>query len=285
MSNNCTNSESTTFAYLDGELEELDVRDFESHLSGCTSCQEELDSAMSEHSALRMHLQSPPAAPEGLEARMMIALDSEEFEQRKQRRQQRRQQWLSWSLPTGASVLAAAALVLFMWSDLQSSDTAQPQSSQVTRDTARQHFQDTPLFVSGDPSTVGRGAGQYLNRSVAPPQFSTQQKVRLLGWTPSSVNGKQSATIVYEVVNRTGRHEMRVNLVPRQSLDLLSQRKLTLAGSSYWVDSAYGVQTVTVDAGESIAYVFSSDLSIEVLLSLVTQTDIVNTLRPGNSPR
>lgn len=276
MSNTCADNDSTRVSYLDGELEELELREFETHVADCPNCRQELEAAMGAHTALRAHLAAPPEASDLLRSRLNLALDQEDRAQGRERRKR----WLSWSIPAGASALAAAALLLFVWSDLRTPDSGPAQSSQVTRDTARQHFQDTPFFVSNDPGSVGRSAGNYLNRRVAPPRFSSQQQVRLLGWTPASVNGKQSATIVYEIVNRTGRHEMRVNLVPSQSLDLASHHKSSFNGTNYWVDSAYGVQTVTVLAGESIAYVFSSDLSVKALVGLVTQTDIVNTLRP-----
>jgi hypothetical protein len=170
-----------------------------------------------------------------------------------------------------------AALTLFVWTDLQSQKAPVAKSSQVTRDVARQHLQEKPLFVAGDRGSVDRSAASYLDYPVNAPRFSST-KVRLLGWTPAQLGGKQSATFVYEVIDRRGRHEMNVHAVKRSEIDVSAQAKLNMDGAELWIDNAYGFNTVTYAGSESLAYVFSSDMAADALIDLVTNTDLVNML-------
>ncbi len=274
MSNICADIETSQIPYLDGELEDGDLQEFETHITDCDDCQHRLETVMQSHTELRAILQATPPASDLLMKRVSLALDAED----QQKRHAQRQNWMRWSMPFGASALAVAALALFVWSDLAASEEGQvAKSSQVTQDAARQHFQESPLFVSEDRSSIGRGAAGYLRTPVSAPRFATQN-VRFLGWTPSQLGGKQSVAFVYEVVNRTGRHEVRVNAAALDSLQLQSAEMKSANGFEYWTDTAYGFQTVTVKRGETIAYVFSSDLSLSSLLGLVTNTDIVNSL-------
>lgn len=278
MSNTCTDVQATLSTYLDGELETVDLREFESHVSDCADCQSQLETADRAHSAMRVHLQNTPKAPDLLRKRLSLALDQED----QARQKVQRRQLLAWSLPAAASALAVAALALFIYTDINARSEAPAatvaESSQVTRDAARQHLQERPLMVAGDRGSVARSAASYLNHPVSAPRFSST-KVRLLGWTPAQLGGKQSATFVYEVIDRTGRHEMNVHAVKRSEIDVSKQAKLKLdGGAELWADSAFGFNTVTYVGTDSIAYVFSSDMSARALVDLVTNTDIVNVL-------
>ena len=182
-------------------------------------------------------------------------------------------------MPAAASALAVAALTLFIWTDLNTqSAPATVQTSQVTRDAARQHLFEKPLMVGTDHTTVGRSATNYLNQPVQAPRFSST-KVRLLGWMPTQLAGKQSATFVYEVTDRKGRHQVNVHAVKRNEIDLSSQTTIELdGGAKLSVDSALGFTTVTYAGSQPLAYVFSSDMSAEALLGLVTNADVANML-------
>lgn len=274
MSNTCTDIQATLSTYLDAELDNADLRDFEGHVGDCADCQQTLALAERSHTALRAHLSNTPKASDLLRKRLENALDQED----KVLERQRRKEWFAWSLPAAASALAVAALSLFIWTDLnQPTETATTQTGQVTRDAARQHLLDKPLFIGNDRTSVGRGATDYLNLPVQAPRFSST-KVRLLGWTPAQLAGKQSATFVYEVVDRKGRHQVNVHAVKRSEIDISSQITLEVSGAKLAVDSALGFTTVTYAGSEGLAYVFSSDMSAEELIVLVTNTDIFNML-------
>lgn len=274
MTNTCTDVQATLSTYLDAELENTDLREFETHIADCSSCRGSLELVERSHGALRLHLRDTPKASDMLRKRLGNALDQEDA----QRHVAQRRQWLSWSLPAAASAVAVAALALFVWNDLNpQSQDLRAQSSQVTRDAARHHLQDQPLFVSSDRGSIAQSAATYLEQPVQAPRFSSTQ-VRLLGWTPVQLDGKQSATFVYEVMNQQGRHKMNVHAVKRSDIDVRSQSKLRIDGAELWIDSAMGFNTVTYVGSQSLAYVFSSGMSTESLVDLVTNTDIVNML-------
>jgi hypothetical protein len=274
MSNTCTDIQATLSTYLDAELDNADLREFESHVVDCSDCQIILESAERSHSALRMHLRDTPKASDLLRKRLAGALDQED----KSLQRKRRREWFAWSMPAAASAVAVAALALFIWTDLnpQTEVTSVP-SSQVTHDAARQHLQERPLIVSNDRKVMGRSATDYLNQPVQAPRFASN-KVHLMGWTPAQLAGKQSAAFVYEVIDRKGRHRVNVHAVKRSDIDLSSHRKLKIAGAELSVDRALGFTTVTYAGPGELVYVFSSDMTAESLMYLVTNTDIVNTL-------
>jgi anti-sigma factor RsiW len=278
MPNACADIQATLSAYLDAELQDVEVREFETHLSDCNACQESFALAEQGHSALRSYLRATPPASDFLNKKILLSLDKEDEAQKRAAR-------ANWfSIPVVASAVAAAALALFAWSDLVAPQKEAPaqvaKSSQVTKDVARQHLREAPLFVSNDRGTVGRGAADFLNTDVRAPRFSSQE-VKLLGWTPAQLGGKQSATFVYEVTNRTGRHRVHAHAVALADIDFRSQTRLVIDGAELWVDGAYGFNTVTYHPRDGrLAYVFSSDMGLDALTAMVTRTDTVNTLRP-----
>ncbi len=276
MPNACDDIRSTQCAYLDAELQDVEVREIEMHLTECPSCQESFETAEQEHSALRAHLRAAAPPSDFLNKKIMAALDAEDAN----RIRAERSAWLS--IPAIASAVAAAALVLFLWTSFIPGKHKVPvaKSSQVTQDVARQHLRETPLFVSNDRRTVGRGAADFLNTPVRAPRFSSQG-VKLLGWTPAQLGGKQSATFVYEVTNQTGRHRVHAHAVALANVDLQSQSRIVIDGAELWVDGAYGFNTVTYHPQNSrLAYVFSSDMSVDALVAMVTRSDTVNMLLP-----
>tara|TARA_R110002096_G_scaffold171490_8_gene344628 strand:- start:25938 stop:26771 length:834 start_codon:yes stop_codon:yes gene_type:complete len=277
MPNACADIQATLSAYLDAELQDVEVREFETHLSDCARCQGSFEQAEQGHSALRSHLRATPPASDFLNKKILLSLDKEDAA----RKRAARTNW--FSIPVAASAVAAAALALFVWSDLVAPQQDAPvarKSSQVTQDVARQHLREAPLFVSNDRGTVGRGAADFLNTDVRAPRFSSQE-VKLLGWTPAQLGGKQSATFVYEVTNQTGRHRVHAHAVALADIDFRSQTKLVIEGAELWVDGAYGFNTVTYHPRDGrLAYVFSSDMGLDALVAMVTRTDTVNTLRP-----
>ena len=78
MLNTCEDIQSIFSSYLDEELHNSDLREFESHVSGCEDCQESLQIHEREHSALRAHLRATPSAPDLLKKRLSLALDAED---------------------------------------------------------------------------------------------------------------------------------------------------------------------------------------------------------------
>lgn len=276
MPDPCTDIHNALSTYLDAELQGSELQEFERHLTLCEPCGDMLAAAEREHLSLRRHLATPPQAPDLLRQRIMNALEEEDETQRNQQRRH----WLAWTLPNGAAVAAAAALMLFLWTDFQTAEVPAVNSSQVTKDAARQHINESPLVVIGDRSAITRSAARFMDAPVVAPRFSSTE-IRLLGWKPGQLNGKQSANFVYEVPRRTGKHQVSVHAVARHDLherSLSGQKRLEFDGAILWIDSAYGFNTVTYKGVHGVAYVFSSDMKLEELVHLVTNSDIINML-------
>lgn len=272
MSPACSENAKLVPAYLDDELAESDLREFEGHLTDCQPCKDGLACAQREHRAMRAHLK-PPAAPDLLRAKLCRSLDEADEQERHERLARLR----AWSLPAVACVVAACALALFSYRELKGPATIAGESA-ITRDAARKHFIESPMVVSDDRGMVARSAGNFLSTPVRPPRFS-HQGVSLLGWEPGHLDGRQAATFVYELArHRTGRHRVNVHVLGAHDLDLSAQTKRVIEGRELWIDEALGMNTVTYRSDGTIAYVFTSDMALDELLQLVTQTDILMVL-------
>ena len=108
MAVHCNDFEALTQAYLDEELAEHELTDFESHRSNCSDCRALLAAETAFREILRRRL-APPAAPGHLISSIQGILDNEDNLRATANRGKR---W-SWVLPSTASVAAAAAVILF----------------------------------------------------------------------------------------------------------------------------------------------------------------------------
>jgi hypothetical protein len=173
-------------------------------------------------------------------------------------------------------MVAAAALALFVWKDLSAPSPAEVAraSSQVTRAAARQHFDATPLVVSNDRSMVSRSATRYMQAPVQVPEFSTDD-VRLIGWQPTQLDGRQSATFIFDVLLSGRLHRVNLHAVNLDHVDLSSQQRVVVGSVPLWIDHAYGYHTVTFEGPRNLGYVFSSNMNVDALVSLVAHSDLV----------
>ena len=71
---------------------------------------------------------------------------------------------------------------------------------------------------------------------------------------------------------------MNVHAVKRGAIDVAGQVKLNIGGAELSIDNALGFTTVTYSGSNALSYVFSSDMSAEALVDLVTNTDLLNVL-------
>ena len=117
MAIHCTDFEALAHTYIDGELANEDVFEFESHVEECDECCQLLAAETTFRSVLRNQL-CPPVAPAQLLTRIQATLDHEDL-QRKRDEQSKR--W-SWALPGAAFLVAAAALIVFV-TNLRTTET------------------------------------------------------------------------------------------------------------------------------------------------------------------
>lgn len=273
MQNSCEDIRTTLMTYLDDELETADQQQFEDHVSGCSSCSALLEEEKGWHTELREKLQASVALPDSLWERVTQGLDGEDADLRDRRRSRA----LHSVFPVFAATLAAAALLLFVWSEVRAPSTPAAPSRRVSRDAAREHLQGSPLFVSQDRASVRQGAARYLAQPVRTPQFFSKE-IRLLGWTPGRLAGKPSAVFVYQLRDRSGLHRINVHLVDRSVLDIESLTPVRASGIELRATSAFGLQTVIFAGSGDVAYVFTSDLPLDRLATLAAQSDVVNVL-------
>jgi len=284
MSSSCSDIQNTLYAYLDDELANAELLDFEHHLSGCENCKKSCEEALQAHADLRRHLQATPEPSKELVDKIRISLNKEE------RFVWRQNVSNCFSLPNFATTVAFAMLAFFVWTHLfqqplssqssmassealamsqtgQSAPLQVMPASKLVQAVAQQHWNSSSIVNAVQTApVVGRALSAANTLSFQPPNIS------LLGWLPAHVEGQQSATFVYEVrannlSSRVHVHAIRKDLVPLH-------RQSKLQGMNLWVDQAMGVHTVTVVKG-ALAYVFSSRMKLASLVALVSNSKIV----------
>jgi anti-sigma factor RsiW len=100
----CTSIDTLATVYLDAELADEELRDFEMHVRECAACRGRVEAERELIATLRRRL-ATAIAPAGLRARLTRDLDAED---RKQQRVIRCRRIGSWALVTG--ILGALAL-------------------------------------------------------------------------------------------------------------------------------------------------------------------------------
>lgn len=112
MTSLCASIDTLAMTYLDDELADEELRDFEMHLIDCAACRARVDAEREALADLRGKL-APPATPDVVRARLFDRLDAEDA---RAAREERKSRVAGWALPGAASFAAVAALALFAWS-------------------------------------------------------------------------------------------------------------------------------------------------------------------------
>jgi anti-sigma factor RsiW len=263
MTKHCDSIDTLAMTYLDGELADEELRDFELHLLGCPGCRERLDAEQAELGELRRRL-APPPAPDLLRARIARALDDED---RTTSRAQWRARLRSWALPGSASLAAAAALVVFV--------AVRPASDggPVTRTAVRQHMRNAPLEVTGAATTPW--IREHYNPDVEPPRFANSH-VRVAGARLTDVMDREGLQIFYEVTSDRGqRYALRNVVFDARGIELPGE-PMVIGGREIKVDQYRGFHSVSFRDVDGRAYVFTSaDLSRDQLVELVVNSNLL----------
>ena len=264
MTKHCDSIDSLAMTYLDGELADEELRDFELHMLGCAGCRGKVDGEAETLADLRRKL-APPPAPELLRARIARALDAED---RKAARADLRSRVGSWLLPGAATVAAAAALLVFV--AMRTPDSA---GEPVTRIAVRQHMRGAPLEVTGAATTPW--IQRHYSPEVEPPRFA-DSAARVAGARLTDVMGRQALQIFYDVTSRQGGHYgMQTFIFDGRGVQLEGQ-PLTVGGRDLRIDEYDGYRVVLFRDVDGLAYVFTSDdLSRDQLVDLVGNSNLV----------
>lgn len=245
MPTHCHDIETLLPTYLDGELAAHDHLSFEHHMADCAGCRDRVLAEGAYRARVR-ELLTPPPAPADVEARMREMLDREDEQVRSARRKMGR----SWALPTASVFAAAAALVLFVF-------TQSRPSEQTGQDRLARHEAVNDAVSTGDralrlplsPSALGPSSGQ------------------LGSWLPRSVE--------FDVRHSDDRsHSVLLQVLGCRGLDLRSAEHVQVSGTDVWVGRQGRVNTVTLDRGSGVCLVFSSDMEADRLLSGVLRLSL-----------
>jgi mycothiol system anti-sigma-R factor len=263
MAIHCSDIETLVHTYLDGELADEDLREFEEHTDECTACHERVESEIEFRTDLR-HRLAPPRAPGELRERLMLALDQEDAAQAQQVLRSR----FAWVLPGVATFAAAAALVLFLTYDGRA-----PAGDPVAHDAVQAHMRQPPIEVTG-ASQVSPWIKRHFQASVEPPRFSTAG-INLRGARLSHLRGRDAAHLFYEIDRGGRRSDVQVHILDGSDLSLEGATRRRVGGRELFVDGDLGYSVVTYRDPSGMAYVFTSDMSENELLDLVVSSDLL----------
>lgn len=266
----CTDISKLIPTYLDGELAETELYAFEHHVAECDECEAEVDDERTFLDQVRSSLAAPPA-PDTFRARLDKELDSAEAEMAQSDRRVR----LAWLLPGTASLVAAAALVVFIF------DLAQPQNDNKTDNSVTapplMAAADRPepiAVASASRDRIDQSAREFLRIPVRAPRFSNTE-ASLQGWQPMRKRGHLSALFVYQVNIDGNQFRLEVQTLDARNLDLRSAERRVVNGTEVWITRTPGVNAVTYRDANGVAYNFTSHLDADDLVRLVVGSDLV----------
>lgn len=271
MAIHCSDIETLAQTYLDGELTEHDLSDFEGHIATCDSCREHVDDEVGFRRVLQRNLPAPKA-PDTLRARIGRALDAED---RARAEVVRKRRW-SWVLPGAASFAAAAALVLFVSQKTPGKDgnmsAATAAAAEVGTEAVKSHIRRPPLEVQG--AAVNPWIRENFLPRVAVPKFRSPS-VDLLGARLSHLRGRDAAQLFYKVRIGARQFDVQAHILDAKDLVFRAPARRRVAGLDMWVDRRFGYNIVKFKDRNGIAYVFTSDMDAQALINLLLRSDLL----------
>jgi len=277
MATQCSDIGSLIQMYLDGELTDRDLHDFEHHVATCEPCRGELERETEFHQEMGRQL-APPPAGDLLRRRIQQALDAEDAASS---RVSRRARW-NWVLPGAAMVAAAAALIVFATDQLTPSLRVAEPAPQVAEVQVQQHkFSSTrpvpqpvtPTPVLEVPRVDDVGVNS-ISMAHAARDFSGLA-VTLRGFQPTELSGRPAALFAYDVVANARRYRMAVFVVNAEDLDLRTRSSITIDGRQLSVlDHADG-RAFAYRTSRNIGYVFVSDMDENTLIGVVANSGLL----------
>jgi len=181
-------------AYLDGELDAINARQFERHLAECASCRNALENYRNFHDSVRTHIPCY-AVPAGVEQRIRASLRTESSG--------RVFGWRGWILPAATLAAAALALILFQTMRRQPADVlAQEVVSSHIRSLMANHLTDV---LSSDRHTVKPWFNGKIDFAPDVKDLASQG-FRLQGGRLDYLNERSTVALIYK------RREHTINL-------------------------------------------------------------------------
>jgi anti-sigma factor RsiW len=281
----CSDTSSLIQTYLDGELTERDLHDFESHIGGCPECSEALANQRSFHRVVRAEL-VPPPAPDLLRRRIELALDADD---EAADAAARRARW-AWVLPGASVAAAAAAMMLFIGDSMMPArpfaggDAVDVREFSQRFASAGQSIRVTPVkpvpavgpqaavrmdvAAPLDVQNVAQSVAREIGIPVDLPSFDGPT-VTLRYSQPALMLDRRAWVLMYDVETRAGRHPMLVYLLDVRGLDVDRQGRRDLDGRDVWMARVDGDPAIMLRTSRGVGYLFTGRMSEEMLIHVV----------------
>ena len=179
---NCIDLDPLIYPYLDGELDETERGDLESHAAACPGCRVRLSREAAFQGALRRsaQLRTRAPAPEALRAMLRAGI----------RRENRRVQMISWARWGGLAIAAATAGVIYL-------DLRPWHREQLLEDAAARYQRRLPFEVTtASRADVERWVGDQMSTRVALPHVAG---ATIAGARLSNLREHDAAYVVYQL--------------------------------------------------------------------------------------
>ena len=209
MTSLCASIDTLAMTYLDDELADEELRDFEMHMIDCAACRQRVDTEREALADLRSKL-APPATPDVVRARLIDSLDAEDG---RAAREDRRGRIAGWFLPGAATFAAVAALALFAWSRVP-----EKVPDSVASDVARTQMQSPRValpVVAGEAPVIDRVDMVATSRA----RFRDRDVIHQLYW----------------VRERGSDHTIQASVFDARGLDIQLGERVDAAGLDMWV--------------------------------------------------
>lgn len=279
MTKLCDSIDTLSMAYLDDELAAEELRDLELHLIDCAECRAFVDGERVAIAELRRKL-APPAMPDLVRARLIATLDTEDAIVS---REERGQRFASWLLPGVASVVAVAALSVFVVMNVLgrgAPGTAQPQPS-IAEQVVQQQMKSPRIAPSMRPPSPGV-SGQF--EAVGPLDSATGPTIEKVASWDSRFRDREVATQLFQVTLTNGDAlAVQASVFDATGMDLTGGEceRVRTSGLDLCVGYGNGAAIVIYQSANNLGYVFStSDMTVDALVSIVAGEDLVTRVAP-----
>ena len=250
MTSLCNSIDTLSMAYLDDELADEELRDFELHLIDCAACRGRLETERDALAELRRQL-APPPTPDVVRARLVASLDAEDA---RTTREDRRQRTAGWFLPGAATFAAVAALALFAWSRVPS-----PPPDSVASDVVRTQMQSPRVAL---PVMAGDGP--------------VQDRIDMVATSRARFRDRDVIHQLYWVRELAGEHTIQASVFDARGLRVELGQRVVENGLVLWVVEVRGQWLVLHRTHDGAGIGFSSaDLPPERLVNEIVRYGLV----------
>lgn len=254
MKIDCGDFQKFVDAYIDGEYDERERRDFDAHLAGCPECRGWYEQRRWLGQVIRERLVArSPAMPGGCRAAVRARLEIEAAPARRRRR-------LALALPVPLVAAVGAVFIFFGTTGF---------APAIVDEAVSQHLDDMPVEVpTPDSLELDRWFSDKLAFRIEAPRFRNQQAM-LLGGRLSRVRGLQGIQRAAHLVYGVGAHKITVLVLSSTADDLSDAGQVQeIKGHSVAMHDRSGLRVARYHH-HGLSYVVTSDLPSDQVTALI----------------